>query len=1196
MSTTAGPFRFLWIPFLTVLLIAAVMSSALAQGPMEVVEADGSVEWARVIPDLERLESESRLTVRALRGFGRLPESFARLALDLRRHGVDLLAAGPEEIRDLLARAESGELNTDPGPLRDLLALFENRDYYEWVALQPGDVFEPGENDLIRGQGLVVLRDEAGLVSSFEQTGSVESLTAMVYGHSLEDMAASDALRPSTQDAPGLEVNGDQSLAADAPVPDLPRIWSGAPGMRLLGLNIPLQWSDMEWTKLAAICPAPDGGYVVAGSMDTPAGLQAWAVRYDAQGMPVWSRVFGGDFNAYLTGVVALGDQGFLLGGSLETDRPGFLIALDNSGNVLWSRAASKAQGEAATKDWFYGLAAEGQKAVAVGQVKDQNDVGQALIMAVPADGSGGWRTEIKDGQIALQAVADGDGWVVGGQAAQPAGDAWVAKVDGQGQVVWSRTYEGHAAVDALARTPDGELLTVGVDHDGKTWLRTLDSNGEVSREVALDLALDGIQVPHSVLGMSLGADGDIWLAGQAVSEDGWLARTDGSGQVRWVRVYGQDDADALKSVLVTSGGATAVGRSFSPNGMGCYLWLLNVNDAGQPLEAVALSEEAQIFAKALEANDTASDLFDGQGAVHLVQNKDGSVEMALPFALATQGLPGFGGHLTDAGLLRCQARPVAGNPGRWDMTVALPALMPMYGDNGNEIGALISDDPQLSFVFDANLTTALAFNLAVKNLRVETAKTVKLEGLYKDLNLETQDVPMASSSFSSLQANMKLDQGAGGLWSGPLTLEARDWKQVSAEGKATGHLGSVRVAATYENLDLAALGNLPARIEELLMSETEPDQAAFSQLVESYVRGIGTGQGELVLQDFFLADEASEDGVSISEIRATGAMASPEPQSLLRDMSGAYLIKGLDFKADSAQVALKEVSAEMRLDRLALATIMNTAFGSMFDLGQDSGWQEMVTKMLGGLELKLGVQGLGVTMPGQEPVRVDRSALRFSLTDLDAPNMGLALAYDHEGVSGLPAVPPEVMPGAARFDASLTQVPLVPLLTALPMLAADPTAAFTILAEHGSKLNINAVAVDVPLGGLRLSGLGQAEASGPAPMGRLNADIEVRNFQALTNWLAGTLDENERQGMLAVATMVQLAGTEEQAGDGNVLHRYKVEFDSQGKLNVNGKDLSALLGGGQPPSADSPMGAQDPGGPAEQGVEEAVEAPAPVQ
>lgn len=43
-------------------------------------------------------------------------------------------------------------------------------------------------------------------------------------------------------------------------------------------------------------------------------------------------RTFGGDFDTYVTGVVPLGDRGFLIGGSLDADRPDFFTALTRLG------------------------------------------------------------------------------------------------------------------------------------------------------------------------------------------------------------------------------------------------------------------------------------------------------------------------------------------------------------------------------------------------------------------------------------------------------------------------------------------------------------------------------------------------------------------------------------------------------------------------------------------------------------------------------------------------------------------------------------------------------------------------------------------------------------------------------------------------------------------------------------------------
>lgn len=1226
MSTTVGPFRFMLILLLTVGLTAAAM----AQDRLEVVEAEGRLEWARVVPDLGRLETENRITVRALRGFGRLPESYARLALDLRKQGVDLLAAGSAEIQELIARAESGELATNPEPLRELLTFLDNRDYYEWTPVSAGDVIEAGESDLLRGQGRLVLRDESGQVRTVEQTGEVEVLTSLIQSlptdpspslstetltaeqRDAEAQAADNASQaaedPAAQTAGNeLQAPDDADVQAadngpdpDTVVPDLPRLWSDAPGMRLFGQDIPVQQLGMEWFELAALCSGPDNGHLVAGSVQTPFGLQTWAVRYDAQGMPVWSRTLGGEFDTYVTGAASLGSDGFLLGGSLDGERPGFFIALDADGNVRWSRVANKGQGETG-KDWIYALASDGQSAVAVGQVMDQQDNSQALAMSVPADGSAGWRAVIDDGLVALHALALNDGWIIGGKGPQAGAEAWVARLTAQGQVAWSRTYDSGGGVDALARTASGEILSAGSNaQSGMIWLRTLGDDGEVRRELDLDLVLDGVQVPRSVLSMALDADGDIWLAGETVSDDGWLARVAPDGQVRWVRVYGREDADALKAVQATANGAMAVGQSFSPDGMGvCSLWLVAVDASGQPLTAPAVSEDAQAFAATLHAVSDVPGL--NQGAVHFAQDQDGAVRMVLPFISASQGLPGFGGHYTELGQLACLGQPVKNTPGRWEMRIDLPERMTVRSDTGSEMGAVVTEKRVASFVLDTTLRTPLNVDLLLEGVRFDPAGPRSLDGLHQELGLADDAGAMGTSSLDRLAAELAFEQDASGRWGGPLMFEVSQWRQQDAAGKALGQLESMRVKADYADLDLAVLGAMPARLEAVLTSATEPEPGVLGQLVDDYIRSIGTGRGEFVMSNFSINDPDSDERFTFRELKATGEVSATGPQSLLRDMMGGYGVQGLDVFIDGTTVNVEQASVDMRLDRFAMAHIMRTVFDGLASGNPAAGWPDLVTKALGGLDVKFGLRGVNATGPGQEPVTIDHGSLRFSATDLDTPHVGVALAYEHAGVGGLPTVPAEVMPRAIRFDTSLTRIPLMPLLTALPVLAADPTAAFKILAEHNSTLNISTVDVDLPLGGLHLSGQGQAEAAGAVPLGRIDADIEIRNFQALTNWLGTTMDEGQRQAMQAMATVVQLAGVEEKGGDGNVLHRYKVEFDSQGKLNVNGKDLSALLGTGQAAPGHGEAGASGQDAPANQDQEQPgtgpdASVPAPAQ
>lgn len=59
----------------------------------EVIKIQGKVERASGPPELLKLEAEDKVNPRALRAFGKLPEEFMSLALQLRSDGVDLLTA-----------------------------------------------------------------------------------------------------------------------------------------------------------------------------------------------------------------------------------------------------------------------------------------------------------------------------------------------------------------------------------------------------------------------------------------------------------------------------------------------------------------------------------------------------------------------------------------------------------------------------------------------------------------------------------------------------------------------------------------------------------------------------------------------------------------------------------------------------------------------------------------------------------------------------------------------------------------------------------------------------------------------------------------------------------------------------------------------------------------------------------------------
>ncbi|SEL41047.1 hypothetical protein SAMN05444515_11572 [Ectothiorhodospira marina] len=237
------------------LLLAAGLASTqeITQGRYQVLELEGDLEWASGPPELISMESREQVTVRALRAFGRLPEAYSRLALELRGQGVDLFSAGPAEVRDLLTRARSGDLNVDPGMLEGLLALLEDRDYLDWAPLSPGDTVTLTDQTPFRGQGEVVLETESGERQRFatredDRPGLQEApADALVLPEPVEQWWAQWNQRLEALQGP---------LAFDAP-PELVPLGDGRFQTRLASVAVRVPWPregyDDSWIPLDGV-------------------------------------------------------------------------------------------------------------------------------------------------------------------------------------------------------------------------------------------------------------------------------------------------------------------------------------------------------------------------------------------------------------------------------------------------------------------------------------------------------------------------------------------------------------------------------------------------------------------------------------------------------------------------------------------------------------------------------------------------------------------------------------------------------------------------------------------------------------------------------------------------------------------------------------------------------------------------------
>jgi len=190
----------------------------------------------------------------------------------------------------------------------------------------------------------------------------------------------------------------------------------------------------------------------------------------------------------------------------------------------------------------------------------------------------------------AYAAVPAGSGFVLGGTTwAKGAGDAdaWIAKLDAQGTVVWDKTF-GTALADMgsqIIDTGDGYALAgyrTAVTFDA--WLIRTDADGNKLWDKTY--SGDGSDKGNAVVKLSGGyVLGGTWggVSPDFVS-DGWLIRTDLSGNLLWDVKYGGPGTDELWSVQPLADGFVLAGTTNSKGAGGTDIWVVRTDLQGQKM------------------------------------------------------------------------------------------------------------------------------------------------------------------------------------------------------------------------------------------------------------------------------------------------------------------------------------------------------------------------------------------------------------------------------------------------------------------------------------------------------------------------------------------------------------------------------------------------------------------------------------
>jgi len=236
-----------------------------------------------------------------------------------------------------------------------------------------------------------------------------------------------------------------------------------------------------------------DGGYIISGGIsrfDT-GELNVLIVKLDSSGNISWSKTIGGENDDYALSVQQTSDGGYIFGGWTQSfdarKRDAFIVKLDSSGNISWSKTIgvinyNNIKSIQQTLDGGY---------IALGSTSFDEAKRDAFIVKLDSSGNISWSKTIggenDDYASFIQQTLDGGYIIGGGTQSFGAGDddAFIVKLDSSGNILWSKTIGGtnFDTAYSIQQTSDGGYIigggtqSFGAGHDDVLIVK-LDSLG----------------------------------------------------------------------------------------------------------------------------------------------------------------------------------------------------------------------------------------------------------------------------------------------------------------------------------------------------------------------------------------------------------------------------------------------------------------------------------------------------------------------------------------------------------------------------------------------------------------------------------------------------------------------------------------------------------------------------------------------
>jgi hypothetical protein len=387
-----------------------------------------------------------------------------------------------------------------------------------------------------------------------------------------------------------------------------------------------LQWSKAfggsKLDNFACFAATGDGAYVVAaisasndGDVSGNHGMKdMWVYKIDRSGNILWQTSIGGSADDEGWSIATNPDNSYIVAGNTNSNDGNvsgnhggqdiMLVKLSTSGNVIWEKSLGGTGLEyiifssiVTTSDGGYMLL--GNTKSNDGDVSGNHGDTDFWLVKLDSNGNIMWQKTLggsKD-DVAVSLVKSGEGYLLTGQTYSSdgdvsgnhgGGDAWVVKVDANGNKTWQKTFGG-TGDDILylpQQTKDGGYVfsgqttthndgdVKGFHGDSDAWVVRLDANGNLLWQKTLGSTQyedNYCVVPETdggflVAALTNGNDGDV--SGNLGGYDAWFVKLNSTGSIVWQKTYGGSGDDNPTNFLRTVDGRYIfAGQSSSSDG-----------------------------------------------------------------------------------------------------------------------------------------------------------------------------------------------------------------------------------------------------------------------------------------------------------------------------------------------------------------------------------------------------------------------------------------------------------------------------------------------------------------------------------------------------------------------------------------------------------------------------------------------------